>query len=202
MMLSVSLLRLRIKFKFTIFVLTIFMLILSSASAFAYEIEEVNVFDENRFELGPTMFQIVAKRGDTITKQLQLTNRSGGEQKYIVSVKDFTGTDNPLQFTAILEETQSEYGASNWFSSEIDSIYLDHGDRLFFDVTIDIPQYADAGEHYAVVLIEPDETGEYLKGGSVITTKSRVGTLFLIDVEGQRVKSAELSDFFHRLGFL
>jgi len=162
----------------------------------AYEIEQLDVFDEERFELGPTLFQITAKRGESFTKTLQLTNRSGDEQEYMIYTLDFEGSDDPLQFTKILEDIESEYGASGWFILEVEKIYLDHGERLFFDVEIEIPESADAGEHYAMVLVEPSEPGIIQNGGSIVNIQSRVGSLFLLNVEGKRTKRADLDQFF------
>jgi hypothetical protein len=162
----------------------------------AYEIESLDVFDEDSFELGPTLFEITAKRGDSFTKELELTNRSGEEKTYTLTVLDFTGTKDPLTFTNISENPLEEYGASSWFTLEIEEITLSHGERISFGVDIDVPKNADAGEHYAVVLAETKEPNVVKKGGSTVKTYSRVGSLFLIDVEGTRVKSADLDDFF------
>lgn len=164
--------------------------------AYAYEIEQLDAYDENNFELGPTSFEISARRGDSFVKPLQLTNKTGDEQEYLIYVRDFEGSDNPLQFTTIIEDGAGTYGASNWFDLEVYQIFLDHGERLHFEVQIDIPQTADAGEHYAMVLVEPVEQGVLQRGGSVVNVQSRVGSLFLIDVEGKREKRAFLDEFF------
>lgn len=173
-----------------------------SAQSFAYEIEQTEAADENRFELGPTLFEIKTKPDESFTKQLQLTNRSGHEQKYSIFLRDFQGSpDNPLQFTQIFEDEVSDYGASSWFDIELDTVYLEHGERLFFNVDINIPETADPGEHYTMVIVEPDEVGSIESGGAVIQMKARTGSLFLIDVEGKRVKNGSLVEFFTDFDF-
>lgn len=161
------------------------------------QLKDVSVTGD--FDLGPTSFSITAAPGETVTRTLQVTNRNGGAQEYVVSVEDFQGSDDPAQTVLLQGDKIGRYSARNWFASEMDKFTTQHGERQFFDVTINIPKEADAGDHYASVLvsatpkIEQQESRIDSKPNVVIT--SRVGALFFIRVKGQTVEEGSLQSF-------
>ncbi|MDZ4385090.1 MAG: hypothetical protein U0944_01595, partial [Candidatus Moranbacteria bacterium] len=161
------------------------------------QLKDVNVTGD--FDFGPTSFSIDAAQGETVTKTLQLTNRNGEPQEYIISAEDFQGSENPDQTVLLQGGKIGRYSAKDWVHLEMDKFTTKHGERQFFDVTINIPKEADAGDHYVSVLasatpkVEQKESRVDAKPNVVIT--SRVGALFFIKVKGKTIEEGSLQSF-------
>lgn len=173
--------------------LLILSLFFSAGTAQAFKIDkQKDVPVRNDFELGPTAFKIKAKKGESFTKRLEVTNRLGRTMGFRVEVEDFVGSNNPLEPTVL---NNSLFGATKWFSVDQDSFVLKHGERAYINVTVKIPRDADAGEHYSAVLIRNVNQEKVPKGSSVIGLVSRLGSMFLINVDGKKEVNGSLTDF-------
>jgi len=170
-----------------------------SSDTEAYEIEKrSDVSIRNDFPIGPTQFEIVVDRGDIITKQIQIDNRKGEKWKFMVEVEDFEGSlENPRENVILRGSESGKYGAKDWVTPEMMEFETDHGDRLFMDVTIKIPENADAGDHYASVLISalPREDDIDEIQGQNIRITSRAGILFFIRVKGAIKEEGKVKSF-------
>jgi hypothetical protein len=149
----------------------------------------------NDFDLGPTSFPIELKPGQSTTKTLQLTNRLGRDAEFIVEVEDFQGSTDLNQPVALQGNKAGKYSAKEWATTELKSFTLHHGQRQFFDVTINVPENANAGDHYLSVLVKttPKKDGEAPK--SNISLTSRVGSLFFVRVPGEIIQKGSLESF-------
>jgi len=161
------------------------------------QLKDVNVTDD--FDLGPTSFSVEANPGESVTKSLVVTNRKGFDQEFIISAEDFQGSDDPNQTVLLQGGKIGRYSAKDWVHLEMDKFTIKHGERQFFDVTINVPKEADAGDHYVSVLasaapkVEQQESRIDSKPNVVIT--SRVGALFFIRVKGKTVEDGSLQSF-------
>ena len=150
------------------------------------------------FDLGPTQYDFEVSPGETVkvSPPLQLTNRKGAEQDYELTVEDFEGsTDNPETTVALQGEEAGQFGAKNWFTLELTKATLQHADRLFFDVTINIPWDAEPGDHYATVLVKGLPIAGSVEENANVRLSSRVGALFFITVKGDVKKEGTLKSF-------
>jgi hypothetical protein len=159
-----------------------------------------NVEVDEKFPIGPTQFNIVAEPGEVITKSIQVDNRFGRAQKFIIEVEDFQGsTEDPDQTVLLQGDEEGRYSAKNWIEPEFwEFTSQNHGERTFFDIVIRIPETADAGDHYGSVLVsaEPEVSLKDTEnvGGNIIIT-SRVGSLFFITVKGDVTEDGALDSF-------
>lgn len=177
----------------------------SVSDAKAYRVEMLKgVEPKGDFDLGPTSIGIEVSPGQIITKTLQLTNRRGKEQKFNIEIEDFQGSlDDPTQTVVLQGEKVGKYSAKNWVTTELSEFTTQHGERLFFDVTIKVPEIADPGDHYVSVLASapPDKgKGDLGEGQNVLIT-SRVGALFFIKVKGDIKEEGALQSFQNRKKF-
>lgn len=178
----------------------IFFIIFLSSNALAARVEPQNdVAARGDFDLGPTSFSIKVKPGDTVKKTLQLTNRKGFSQKFLVEVEDFEGTgkaDQPILFSG---KKAGRFSAKDWIAVELNEFVIEHGERQFFDVNIKIPVTADVGDHYSAVLVSavpPDEDERKSdKTAPNVKVHSRVGSLFYIQVQGDIKEDGRLESF-------
>jgi len=159
-----------------------------------------DVPERGDFDLGPTSFEIEASPGEKITKTMQITNRKGVAQNFLVAVEDFQGSmDDPEKTVLLQGDKDGKYGAKDWVVPEMTTFQLKHGERQFFDVTIEVPKNADAGDHYASVLVsapptvDAENTEDRSKPNVMIT--SRVGALFFVKVKGNIREEGMLRSF-------
>lgn len=178
---------------------SLFILFNLSSNVEAYRVEkkgDIPVKDD--FPIGPTQFDIVAERGDVITKQIQIDNRKGEQRKFFLEIEDFEGSlESPKENVILQGDGSGRYGAKDWFDLEMNDFEIEHGDRLFMDVTITIPEDADAGDHYASVLVSvPPKDDEMVKmEGQNVRITSRAGVLFFIRVKGDIKEEGKTRSF-------
>ncbi len=156
-------------------------------------VPQQNVEIRNDFQFGPTRFELTLAPGEEKTIEIQLTSRMGRQASFTLEQEDFSPSENENEQTRLYGKQKGPYSAKDWITPLVGNITLTHGDRAYIPVTVRVPADADPGDHYAALLskrdINPDETG----GG--IAVVSRVGTLFLITVEGAVERNGSLVNF-------
>lgn len=96
------------------------------------------------------------------------------------------GAEGNVSLTA---EDIGQYGLMNWISYDIDEFELQPKERKEVYYKIKIPENAPPGGHYAAILFKGLPTGEL----SGIGVSGRVGTVILVEVTGDVVKSAKIT---------
>lgn len=151
-----------------------------------------NVPFRNDFSIGPTRFSLEVQPGEETVAELQITSQIEMKTTFEVGVEDFTSQDDPEKYTKFLGEEKGQFSAKEWFTPAVQTFTLEHGERIYLPVTIDVPMNAEVGDHYSVVFIktvlgeDQEETG--------ITFSSRIGSLFLLSVgDGLTYNSGEFT---------
>lgn len=158
-------------------------------------LKDLNVY--NDFELGPTSFEIEAEPGTVLTKSFFVTNREGKERTYKVEVEDFEGSlDDPTQTVLLKGDKTGKYGAKEWIVPEIREFRLKHGERQFVDFVLKVPETADAGDHYASILVSA--VPENVDKNSNVRITSRVGALLFVRVRGEITEEGGLQNLWTR----
>ena len=168
--------------------------------SFAARVEmQENIPAQGVFDLGPASFSLELSPGETAKQLLQVTNREGHTQEYNVEVEDFEGGQTPQEQVILRRNGTGKYSAKDWIVPELKSFTLQHGERQYFEVDVNVPLDADAGDHYAAVIVS--RAGSDLekkpsdKTDSEVEISSRVGTLFFIKVRGDEKQSGSLEYF-------
>jgi hypothetical protein len=154
-----------------------------------------DVPNRNDLDLGPTSFPIEMTVGQTVTRSLQLTNRTGELADFFVEVEDFEGSQDPNQSVALQGNKSGKYSAKDWVKPELNKFTLEHGQREHFDVTITAPEDADPGDHYVSVLVRTAPKAGGIENMPNVRLVSRVGSLFFIRIKGPVVEEGELTAF-------
>ncbi|MFZ2193782.1 MAG: hypothetical protein WAV31_06060 [Candidatus Moraniibacteriota bacterium] len=172
-------------------------LFLSTSNSLADRVEKMKeVPVKNDFPVGPSQIEIEANPGEVIKKEIQIDNRAGEKRDFHIEVEDFEGSNtNPDQTVLLQGEKGGRYGAKDWFSLEKKDFSIEHGDRQYLDVTIEIPENADAGDHYTSVLVSMIPREVEKKEGSNVRITSRAGILFFIKIKGVATKAGEFKSF-------
>lgn len=154
------------------------------------DLEDVPV--SNDFNVGPTRYRLSLNPGEESYSNIQITNRMGQETGFIIEIEDFTSQEDADKYTKFLGSEKSQFSSKEWFEPQVDSFVLQHGQKIKIPIKVDVPLTAEPGDHYSAVFIKT--TCSKKKVGS-ISLSSRVGVLFLINVNGQTNKSGGLNYF-------
>jgi len=174
-----------------VFLLTPFSLLPKSVSASSIEqLKEVE--DTDNFDIGPTLYRVEANPGESFSRTLQITNRSGEKDSFNLTVGNFKGGYSGVDF---LENEDIAYGAKDWIDLELINFSLEHGQRIFIAVTVKVPKDAVPGDNYAAVFLTRELKSTDTKKGQNIAVVSRAASLFVINVPGEARTEGSLESF-------
>jgi len=162
----------------------------------AYQIEKLpNVPVSGDFVLNQTKTEVKLNAGENITRSLSLTNRSGVDLSFAVSVEDFSASVKADQNIDLLGAKAGLYSLKDYLKPEIASFTLHHGEMITLPVAINIPQNAQPGGLYGAVIFSAKSTGVKTGGSANIQVISRLASLFFVRVNGDVTESGQLQDF-------
>jgi hypothetical protein len=149
-------------------------------AASAIDIQSQNFIPvEENFILGPVRHELSLDPGEETTVPIVIESRLGRDARFAVEIEDFSAGDvDPVQ---LYGDAEGPFSARSWIESGVPSFTLKHGQRATLSVTVRVPRFADPGDHYTAVLIHqlPDQVGS-----GTVAASSRIGSLFLLRVNG------------------
>lgn len=145
--------------------------------------------------VSPPLVEVDLNPGNTIEKEITITNETKFEQTYYLTAENFKakGEDGSPSFDEKPEIGQVGYGLAQWISFPVKAVTLKPGDIRKVAVNINLPQIIQPGGYYASVFFSTNPP-EGAKGGEV-AIGSQVGVLFLLNVPGDVKESAAISTF-------
>ncbi len=152
-----------------------------------FRLEKLNGdnFNQGDFVVGPGRIEIEGKPGETIVKEISVTNRISDNHTFELTVEDIEGSDDPDTSVVLLGAEKGPYTIKDYVSFPNKTFTLNLGERAWVPVTISIPPNAEPGGFYGSILISTIRESE---NASNETAKSpviaRVGTLFFLTVPG------------------
>jgi len=168
---------------------------------FAFEVQKLaNVLVENDFTLGPGKIELFLNPGESVTRNLLITNRLGRPMKFRVELEDFTGSSTGERAAVLLGNKRSPYSLRDFLHPEIWEFTLSHGERMVLPVTVTIPQEMEPGGLYGSVLISTSPSEDFLereeeKAKGQVRLVARVGALFFVRVKGKVKEEGRLEKF-------
>lgn len=148
------------------------------------------------FVIGPGKVELTIKPGQTVTRNISVTNRISDKRTFALAVEDMSGSADPSKAVVLLGDQSGPYSLKNYFSFPNNTFTLALGERAQIPVTITMPPNAEPGGYYGAVLVSTIQNPDEQDGVSVNTPViARVGTLFFITVPGEFEKKGELVDF-------
>jgi len=176
------------------------MFVVFHGSVLAYEIQDLtNVENANDFVLGPDKIETSLDPGGNYTTKLMITNRLGKEMSFKIQLEDFKGSRDPEETTVLLGEEKGPYSLKDYIKPEATEFTLKHGQRMVLPVTISIPQDAEPGGLYGVILVStnpPRAIGQTEKDQATgqMNIISRLGTLVFVRVNGDVKEDGRLTE--------
>lgn len=159
----------------------------------AYTIRQVNVLNQNDFVLEPAKIDVRGNPGETITKNISVTSRLQGTERFRLDTEDFTGSKNEAEAVVLLPDERSPFSFQENLEPEIRTFTLDFGEQIAIPIKIKIPANASPGGYYASVLVSNVSENSTTNGSAKIV--SRVGALFFVRVNGSAKEEGSLNDF-------
>ena len=142
----------------------------------------INVGD---FVVGPGRTELVVSPGETITKEIIVTNRISDGRVFKLEVDDIKGSADGSSAVTLADGERGPYSIRDYISFPDDEFTLALGERARIPVTITIPADAEPGGFYGSVLVSTNRTAE--EGVSGVPRSpiiARVGSLFFVTVKG------------------
>lgn len=138
--------------------------------------------------VSPARIEVSGDPGTTITKEITLSNDSqAGEETYYISYSNFEAqgeTGSPL-----FVEPKSDLGT--WMTTQEQSITLKANESKKVVLTINIPNDAYSGGHFAVVFFGNNPNS----GDGQVSVGAKTGTLILLSVNGDVLEAGGLVSF-------
>jgi len=177
----------------------VFIIFLLSKDVFAFERTKIDMVAQNDFVVEPGKTEIFVNPGETVTKYITITNRIGKNVKFKLTTEDMTGTDNPQSPIRLMGDERGPYSLKDLIIPEINEFSLELGEKIVIPVTISVPIDAEPRGFYGALIVsnEPEILGESQSAETEGKARlvSRIGSLFLLRINGEGKESGTLEDF-------
>lgn len=142
-------------------------------------------FNQGDFVVGPGRIEVEGKPGETIVKEISVTNRISDNRSFELTVEDVEGSSDPDTTVVLLGDKNSPNTLKDYITFPKKTFNLNLGERAWIPVTITIPTNAEPGGLYGSVLISTLTSGEKKDDAAMHSPViARVGTLFFVTVPG------------------
>ncbi len=182
-------------FRLAVSVIAIVLFLVPKSFVSAYVIETIpgqDVFGD--FVAGPGKVEIEVKPGESVTRNITVTNRMGDTRFFNLDVEDFTGSSDIETPVVLLGDEKGPYSLKDYISFPEKTFELKHGQRAVIPVTISVPTDAQPGALYGSVLSSTaSKPGQ--NGGAKNSIIARIGTLFFVTVPGAVDHAGSLKEF-------
>lgn len=168
--------------------------------ALAFEKTKLDLPVQNDFVVEPGKTEIFLNPGESITKTISITNRIGKTVKFKLTTEDMIGTNDSLTPIKLLGEEEGPYSLKNFITPEISEFTLEAGEKITIPVKVSIPFDAEPRGFYGALIVsnEPEilgTDGEPKDAQGQARLVSRIGSLFLLRINGEGIESGSLEDF-------
>jgi len=140
------------------------------------------------FAVSPEKFELEVQRSQHLEDEIIIFNKSDVALPIEAKVLNFTAEEDTgtIQFYGGDAEGQGiddiSFNPRKWITLKNPNFILDPGENEKVNISIDIPQNAEPGGHYAVILFEPRLPSFYFEEGQPRAIPV-IGVLFLFSVE-------------------
>ncbi len=181
----------------------LFMMILSFIIPYfadaAVTTEKLGVETLNDFVLEPAKNEVILEPGQSSIEKISVINRMGKTINFQIEVEDIVGSDNIYEQVKLLGDEKGPYSLKDFIIPEITEFTLEAGEKITIPVSVDLPDGAEPRGYYGALIVsskgaESDVSeSDTAKGVTKIVT--RLGSVFLVKINGDLKESSNLADF-------
>ncbi len=168
-----------------------------ASQSFAYQIQDLSGTEaRGDIVLSPAKIELFMEPGEKATRELMVTNRTGGTVNFGIGIEDFKGSHSPDQIIVFLGLERGSYSLKDWLRPEVQEFTLKSGQRIILPIEISIPADADPGGHYGVIfaVVKPDISAATTGNAGRVSIVSRAGALFFVRIKGNAQENGQLAD--------
>lgn len=173
--------------------------VIKPATTFAFEKVQLQMQPQNDFVVEPGKTEIFLNKGESVVKNITVTNRIDKTVKFKLSTEDLVGTDDAKQPIVLMGDQVGPYSLKNLIKPEITEFSLNMGEKITIPVTVSIPIDAEPRGYYGALIVsnEPDQlvSGSASDAQGQTRIISRIGSLFLVKINGEGKEEGNLEDF-------
>jgi len=138
------------------------------------------------FVVGPGRTEIFINPGETVVKEISVTNRITDDREFLLEVEDIAGTADGSKSVTLTGGERGPYSVQDYISLPDTTFTLDLGERARIPVTISVPADAEPGGYYGSVLVSTVRSADIQETNTPQSPViARVGSLFFIRVAGE-----------------
>jgi hypothetical protein len=184
----------------TYFIIIILGIFIFPGLSLAYQKTQLDIEFQNDFVVEPGKTEIFLNKGESVVKNIIVTNRIRRRVGFRLSTEDLVGTTDPSQPVILMGDTDGPYSLRDFIEPEIYEFILEPGERIIIPVKVSVPEDAEPRGYYGALIVSSesdiDENGEEASGAQGKTKIiSRIGSLFLVKINGQGQEEGRLEDF-------
>lgn len=139
--------------------------------------------------VSPPTFEVRSDPGQTIDKEIKVTNGGTEERVITPTLQNFTAADE--LGNALLTADQTQFPLADYMKVSPNNIKAKAGEEVTFKLHITVPSDPQPGGHYGAVIFE----GSSPTASSGVTVKSQVTSLVLLTISGDVTETAEIASF-------
>ncbi len=166
----------------------------------AYQKTQLEMEPQNDFVVEPGKTEIFLNRGEAVVKNVIVTNRINRRVHFKLTTEDLVGTKDQDQPVVLMGDVDGPYSLKNLIIPEVSEFDLEMGERIIIPVTVSIPLDAEPRGYYGALIVssETETDGDQsdpdgARGKTTII--SRIGSLFLVKINGLGKEEGRLEDF-------
>ena len=148
--------------------------------------------DVGDFVVGPGRAEVSLKPGETMAREITVTNRISEQRTFKLQIEDVSGTEDGSSALQVIEGERGPYSIRDYVSFPEETFTLNLGERARIPVTITVPPDAEPGGYYGSVLVSTVQLGQ---DGTEVAQRNpiiaRVGSHVFLTVEGDINRSGE-----------
>lgn len=187
------------KIKKIVSILVFLVAILVSNQAFAFQKTKIDMPAQNDFVVEPGKTEIFLNPGETVTKNITITNRINKTVKFKLTTEDMVGTTDSNVPIKLLGDETGPYSLKSFIQPEISEFSLELGEKIIIPITVTIPIDAEPRGYYGALIVsnEPEVFGEEQSKEAEGKARlvSRIGSLFFLRINGEGKELGSLEDF-------
>ena len=146
-------------------------------------------------QISPVTFNFEVNPGATETGKITITNRNDEAMDYVMEVENFSNSSEDGAPTfSVAKPGDGVSSFSSWVTfpaGDKGSIAVGKSAEVSFLITV--PATAEPGGHYGAIFAK--QTKPLIQGENQVGVATRVGSLALVSVPGETVKSASIKEF-------
>jgi hypothetical protein len=187
------------KYSFSTAILLFFVAIIPQTINAEVIKQQLSVDFVNDFVLEPSKNEVILDPGSTETKVISVTNRINKTITFQIDIEDVVGSDNSFEQVKLLGDERSPYSLKDFIIPEVREFTLNPGEKISIPVLVALPVDAEPRGYYGAIIISAKsaetEPGKDAVVSGITKLVTRVGSIFLVKINGDVEEASELWDF-------